>query len=710
MSARVGVFLCQGGRSQADSLEFKKLRWTAEAFDQGRVFTVAHTCQTQGAAAVARLIKEHELTSAVVGACPLLHNPGGLSRALAAEGLDPQMATVLDLCAKPEGEASGVCAVAPGAQAALSQALCGEQFKQELPLEELAVATSVLVVGEGLPALWSARGLLKAGYHPVLLTPSQRLAPPAPLLGKEAVDEAAALAKELEEADGVTLIRQGRLMGLGGGAGNFTATIADRAGEIKSLMVGGVIVAQAPPKALNLPPQGLTAGERVVSLEDLATLLQAPEHLKKRLGQGPYTVALGVGLGRQAAPLDLIGAMNCARKLAAGPENRVVLFTNNAKVAGDDLEALTQQVRGEGVVFVKFTTGGLRGGQTPEGVELQWDEEILGATMGDRFDLLALNQTPAPNPAYHELAHRLGLSVGRDGYLQPEAVNALPAQSRRAGVWLVGPARGQGDLERWADEVQEALYGVRRLLAQGTVRVESSRVMVDRKRCTICLTCVRVCPEGAMDRLFRRPMSNPLACTGCGTCAAECPMEAIQIVGQEDTRYSGEIAAAAGKVGDLGQAVERRLLVLACANSATPALHAARLQGAALPSGLRLVQVPCAGKVDADMVLEGLQRGFDGVLILSCHPDACYSLTGSTWAGMRAGHLGNLLAETGLEPERLMLSGVAPSQSQEVLAVIKKALATLDQLGPSPLKVGAQVREVLTRYTLDMDDTFSIVG
>ncbi|MCF8065905.1 MAG: hypothetical protein K9K36_11720, partial [Desulfarculaceae bacterium] len=452
MSARVGVFLCQGGRSQADSLDFKKLRWTAEAFDQGRVFTVAHTCQAQGAAAVARLIKENELTSAVVGACPLLHNPGGLSRALAAEGLDPEMATVLDLCAKPEGEASGVCAVAPGAQAALSQALCGQQFKQELSMEDISVATTVLVVGEGLPALWAARGLLRAGYHPVLLTPSQRLAPPAPLLGSDAVGEAAALAKELEEAEGIYLIRQGRLLGLSGGAGNFVAQIANRAGELQSLTVGGVIIAQAPPKALNLPPQGLAAGERVVSLEELASLLQAPEHLKKRLGDGPYTVALAVGLGRQAAPLDLAGAMNCARQLAAGPQNRVVLFTNNAKVAGDDLEALTQQVRGEGVVFVKFTTGGLSGAETPEGVDLQWDEEILGTTMADRFDLVALDQAPAPGAAYRELAHRLGLSVGRDAYLQPEAVNALPAQSRRAGVWLVGPARGQGDLERWADE------------------------------------------------------------------------------------------------------------------------------------------------------------------------------------------------------------------------------------------------------------------
>ncbi|MCF8115413.1 MAG: hydrogenase iron-sulfur subunit [Desulfarculaceae bacterium] len=707
-AASLGVFLCQGGRGTADSLEFKQLRWAAEAAP-GAVFTVAQSCQAEGAQAIARRIKELGLGAAVVGACPLLHHPGQLSRALAAEGLNPDMATVLDLCARAEGERSGACAVAPGAAAALSQALSSLAFSQELGQEEMAVSTRVLVLGAGLAALMAARSMLDAGYEVVLLSPGKRLTPPEPLLGPEAAERAGELASGLEEASGLGLFRQGRLLSLGGTAGQFTARIQDRGGETHALELGGVVVAQGPPLGLNLPP-GIEPNERVISLSELKGLASAPEHLKKRLGEGPLKVALAVGLGRQSDPLTLRAATLAAMELAQDPEREVVLFTGNAKVAGPGLERLTQEARGLGVVMVKFTSGGLRLNAALPRLALEWDEEVLGRVMADEFDLLAVDQVPQPDDDYRGLAGTLGLAVGRDGSLQPEAISALPLASGRGGEWLVGPARGQGEPMRWADEAADAARAARQLLGRGAPLAETGRVLVDRKRCTICLTCVRVCPQGAMDRLFRRPVSNPLVCTTCGTCAAECPMEAIQIVGLEDERYAQEIPAPAGQSSGLSPAGERGLLVLACANSAAPALHAARLKGAPLPPGARLITVPCAGKVDLDMVLEGIRRGFDGVLMLSCHEDACQSLGGSTWAARRWEHLGNLLEETGLGRERVFRSGVAPSQAVEARGAIENALAALAELGPNPLKTGARVREMLSRFTLEMDDTFAIVS
>ncbi|RJX34912.1 MAG: hydrogenase iron-sulfur subunit [Desulfarculus sp.] len=708
--AKVGVFLCQGGRQAADSLEFKQLRWTADAAVGGLVFELPQTCQAEGAAAIARLAREHGLEAAVVGACPLLKNPGLLSGALRQAGLDPDMALVLDLCQKPAGRASGTCQVAPGAQAALSQALCSQAFRHPLASEGRRVATRVLVVGDGLTALLAARGLAAAGYPVSLLTPVRRLAPPAPLLGPEAAELAAALAREVEAASGVELLRQGQLLSLSGGAGDFRAQVRDRGGEQHQLTLGAVLMAQGPPQALNLAGLGLPASERVLGLSQFLAMLAAPEHLKKRFGGRSLRVGFLVGLARQAEPLATRAACLAAQRVAVDPQARVVLFTGNAKVAGSGLEALTQQVRGQGVVMVKFSAGGLSAQEAADGISVTWDEEVLDSTMSQEFDLLVVDETPAPDAAYQRLARVLGLTPGRDGYLQPDQVAALPVQSRRGGVLLLGPARGQGEPERWQDEVAEALLETRKLLQQGEVCLEAGRVQVDRRRCTICLTCVRVCPRGAMGRLERRPVYNPLVCTACGTCAAECPMEAIQLVGLEDERFQAEIGAAAGRVGDLGQAGERSLLVFLCANSAAQAFRAARLAGAEAPPGARLVEVPCAGKLDPDMVLAAFRRGFDGVLVLSCFPDACHSLTGSTWAGYRAGHLQSLLREAGLEPQRLVTAGVAPSQAREVMSLMAQAQEAVAALGPSPLKVGAQVRELLGRYTLEVDETYAIIG
>ena len=111
-------------------------------------------------------------------------------------------------------------------------------------------------------------------------------------------------------------------------------------------------------------------------------------------------------------------------------------------------------------------------------------------------------------------------------------------------MFLVGAARGNSDLNGQVEEVTDAVLSIRNLLRHGTVEAPAGRVTVDRKKCTICLTCVRVCPQKAMEWHFRRPWANPLACTGCGTCASECPMNAIQLLNEEDDRYKAEITAA----------------------------------------------------------------------------------------------------------------------------------------------------------------------
>ncbi len=708
--AKLGVFLCQGGGGAADSLAYKQLHWTAEAGAGGLVFDLPQICQAEGAAEVVRLCRENNLQSAIVGACPLLKNPGTLSRLMREAGLDPEAAQVLDLCQKPDGEGTAVCEVIPGAQAALSQALCSQVYTGEIVREPRQVATGVLVVGDGLAALSASRGLAQAGHPVTLLTPGRRLAPVEPLLGPEATEAAAGLARELETEAGITLLRQGRLLSFSGGAGDFRARVRDRGGQVHDLHLGAVVMAQGPPRELNLPGSGLEDCAAVMGLSRFLSLLDSPEHLKRRFGPKPLRVAFALGLGRESDSLNLRAAARAARRVAADPKSRVVLFTKNAKVAGSGLEEITQQMRGQGVVMVKFTSGGLTASERAGGVELVWDEEVLGAKLSQEFDVVVVDETPAPDRAYLELGASLGLHPAPGRRLQPDRVGALPVFSGRGGVLLLAEARGTGEPERWSDEVAEALLEVKKLLGQGEVLAEAGRVRVDRKRCTICLTCVRVCPQGAMGRLERRPVYNPLVCTGCGTCAAECPMEAIQLSGQEDQRYADEIGAAAGRVGDLGAGSHRDLLVFLCAQGAAQAFKAARLAGAPRPRGVRLVEVPCAGKLDADLVLEALGRGFSGVLALHCHEDACYCLAGNTWFGYRLGHLHELLREAGLEPERLMAAGVAPSQAAEVMGRIARAQQQLARLGPSPIQAGAQVREVLSRFTLEVDENYAIIG
>ncbi len=53
------------------------------------------------------------------------------------------------------------------------------------------------------------------------------------------------------------------------------------------------------------------------------------------------------------------------------------------------------------------------------------------------------------------------------------------------------------------------------------------------------------------------------------------------------------------------------------------------------PETVRIVRVPCSGRADPMFVLKGFQKGFDGVMVLGCHPGDCHYAKGNYYARRR---------------------------------------------------------------------------
>lgn len=705
-----GVFLCQCGESTSHSIEMKNLFWTAKAAGGTRAAaTVPRACAQEGAERIVRRVLDDGLASFILAACPLAGAGGILHAKLLDAGLDLGMMTLVDICAKPEA-GTGPCRVKRRAERDLRQALAGGEPARGYEPFEGEVHSRVLVLGDSLTALTAARGLARDGKPVLLVTPGRRLfSDPLGLVDQES-GELEALLKEIEELAAVETVRGGKLLELSGSAGSFLARVHKPGGEIGRYPVGAVLAAQAPPGVLNARGLDLPA-ERVLSLSEMVALLGSPAHLQKMLGgRAKPRVAFLIGLGAESAPDDLRAVLRAGRMLKERLDGEAVLFVGNSKVAASDLEAAAQEARSNGLLTVRLTRPDLRFSLGEETVAIECRDEALGREVRQEFDLAVVDETPAPDREYLAMAAALGLEAAADGSLQPDKMGALPTGSRRAGVFAAGPSRGRYPLETQLDEAAQAMWAIHRLLDQPGDRPLLNRVKVDRRACALCLTCVRVCPSGAMQKAARRPYSNPLACTGCGACAAECPMDAIQIAGREDQRCQAEISAAVGRADGFSHyKPQLELLVFLCANSAAAALHGARLRGLALPEEARVVSLPCAGRLKASQVLDGLRKGFDGVLVVSCHPDACFSQESGDWWGRRVEYLQRILAEAGQEPGRLIHGSAAPNQPRELTALAEQALEQVRELGLNPLKTGAQVRRFLARFTLSADESYTLL-
>jgi coenzyme F420-reducing hydrogenase delta subunit len=90
--------------------------------------------------------------------------------------------------------------------------------------------------------------------------------------------------------------------------------------------------------------------------------------------------------------------------------------------------------------------------------------------------------------------------------------------------------------------------------------------------------------------------------------------------------------------------------------------------------------------VDPDYVLKGLEKGFDGVLILGCHLGDCHYIGGNYRAEEMVGRLKKLLHVLGLEDERLKLKWIATSEGPIFAETIREYVDQLRELGPSPFR------------------------
>jgi F420-non-reducing hydrogenase iron-sulfur subunit len=98
---------------------------------------------------------------------------------------------------------------------------------------------------------------------------------------------------------------------------------------------------------------------------------------------------------------------------------------------------------------------------------------------------------------------------------------------------------------------------------------------------------------------------------------------------------------------------------------------------------VRIIRVMCTARVDPTFVLKALHDGADGVLICGCHPGDCHYSEGNYKAMRRYPLLKRLLADYGIEEDRVRLEWVSASEGKRFADIIDDMTERVRALGPS---------------------------
>jgi len=119
-----------------------------------------------------------------------------------------------------------------------------------------------------------------------------------------------------------------------------------------------------------------------------------------------------------------------------------------------------------------------------------------------------------------------------------------------------------------------------------------------------------------------------------------------------------------------------------CAYTAADLAGAARLE---YSGAVEIVRLPCSGALDVLHVLKAFEAGADGVFVAGCLDGDCHFVDGSLRAKPRVAAAKKLLAEAGVEPERLEMYQLSAAEADRFALIADQMSERVKRLGPSPL-------------------------
>ena len=100
------------------------------------------------------------------------------------------------------------------------------------------------------------------------------------------------------------------------------------------------------------------------------------------------------------------------------------------------------------------------------------------------------------------------------------------------------------------------------------------------------------------------------------------------------------------------------------------------------PTNIRIIRVPCSGRVDPLLIVKCFEEGADAVLVAGCHPGDCHYNEGNYYGRRRFALLRELLDFMGIDRERFRIEWVSASEGKRFAGIVTEFTDQMAKLGP----------------------------
>ena len=131
---------------------------------------------------------------------------------------------------------------------------------------------------------------------------------------------------------------------------------------------------------------------------------------------------------------------------------------------------------------------------------------------------------------------------------------------------------------------------------------------------------------------------------------------------------------------------EPEIVAFCCHYCAYTAADMAGSKRISYPSNVKIIRVPCSGKVDAIHIMKALEKGADGVYVAGCLEGDCHFKNGNLRVKARVERIQKCLEDLGWEKERVAMYHMSAGMGERFAQVAQEFTQQIKELGPSPAR------------------------
>jgi coenzyme F420-reducing hydrogenase delta subunit/heterodisulfide reductase subunit C len=230
--------------------------------------------------------------------------------------------------------------------------------------------------------------------------------------------------------------------------------------------------------------------------------------------------------------------------------------------------------------------------------------------------------------------------------------------------------------------ISKVIGAVKQLAVEAGYTSPLTPVEIDEALCSGCGMCVMACPyealtlyekevDGEMDRFSQ---VNPNKCMGCGTCVGVCPTGATSRKGVSNPDVVKQLP--------IGRIRAPKLVVFICDWSLRVDDDLSILESYP-KSKVKVIHIPCSGRVDPQHALMALESGVKGVLVCGCKPGECHFKRGNYVASCKMDLLDTMLDQVHYPHSQLRFVQIGTQDRGRIRTEIDSMLAQLDEMEAS---------------------------